>query len=187
MRETISGLGVNYRFTAQARRDRCRGLRANALQAGDRVPDVLLEDARRESVRLYELLRAPRYSLLVVASLNRLVHDRRRLAELVRRVGEHAADAIQLFAVLDVGVPDALGLEAPTLIDVHGEVQRRLGVEHGSVLLIRPDGYVGFHCRLFDVDATMRALRSWVRPAANSGSYPAIPRDVPRQAVRGAR
>jgi 2-polyprenyl-6-methoxyphenol hydroxylase-like FAD-dependent oxidoreductase len=169
LRDAIAGLDIDYRFTDRSKRDRARGLPAHALQAGEHVPDVRLEDAQRRPVRLYDLLHAPRYTLFMSISLRRLVRDRRSLAELVRGVDAWCGDAIQSFVVLDVGVPDALGLEAPALIDVTRDFADRLGAGDASVMLIRPDGYVAFHHRGFDLDTVVGARRSGVGPPPRRG------------------
>lgn len=163
MRRTISGLDIDYRDTTRARRDRSRALGARAVQSGHRIPDVRLENSRREAVRLYEMLRAPAYTVCLVASLAKLVRDRRSLVELVRTVSERCGDAVQIFVVLDTGIPDSMSLGAPPLVDVQREFRNMLGAEHGSVLLFRPDGYVAFHRRGFDVKSIMAALAPWVR------------------------
>jgi hypothetical protein len=80
----LSGVGVNYRFTARSREDRASELPRGAAQAGDRAPDVELWYAWRPSVRVYELLREPGYALFVFASATRLGAAHECLAVLLR-------------------------------------------------------------------------------------------------------
>ncbi|HEX6965369.1 MAG TPA: FAD-dependent monooxygenase [Gemmatimonadaceae bacterium] len=190
MRYTLSGLDIDYRDTVRARRDRTRGLGAHAVQAGDRLPDVRLENARRDAIRLYEVLRAPAYTMCIVASLAKLVRDRRGLLELVRTVNQRCGDAVQIFVVLDTGIPDSMSVGAPPLVDVQREFRTVLGADHGSVLLLRPDGYVAFHRRGFEPKPIMAALASWVSPpvAANgSVSRDALTREPAGAARESAR
>lgn len=53
--------------------------------------------------------------------------------------------------ILDEEVPEALGLgdETSALVDLKRQFQHKLGAKHGSVLLVRPDGYLAFHQRSF--------------------------------------
>ncbi|HEX5438876.1 MAG TPA: FAD-dependent monooxygenase [Gemmatimonadaceae bacterium] len=188
MRRTISGIGISYRFTDQARRDRCRTLRAHAVQAGDRVPDVTIERAGEAPSRLYLLLRDPAYVIFIVARLDALSRDRRRLAELVRFVRDRYGDSgvIRPFVVLDTEVPAALGIEAPIIVDRAREFRDRVGAEHGSVLLVRPDAYVGFHFRGFDRRALARAFRGWVQAPVHPTSAP-LASPAPRHAAHEGR
>jgi hypothetical protein len=64
--------------------------------------------------------------------------------------------------VLDEGVPEAVDAEAQVLIDFKGQFRDKLGAEHGSVLLVRPDGYIAFHRKGFDYRALSGALTPWV-------------------------
>ena len=158
----LSGIGVNYRFTKGAREDRQRGLPAGAIQAGDRVPDLELWDLRRPSVRLYELLREPGYALFVFASATRLGAYRRSLDALVRVVKDtYGGEVVRPYVVLDEGTPEAVEVEAPVLIDFKGQFRGKLGAGHGSVLLVRPDGYVAFHHIGNNLQALSMALSPW--------------------------
>ena len=157
----LSGVGIHYRFTARSREDRSRGLPKGAVRAGDRVPDLELWDARRPYVRLYELLREPNYTLFTFVSATHLRADREVLTNLVRSVNEGYLETVRPRVVLDEGVPEAADVGAPVLVDFKGQFRGKLGVRHGNVLLVRPDGYVAFHRKGFDPKALSVALAPW--------------------------
>ena len=113
--ETLSGLGLDYSFTEQSRRDRKRGLAKHAVQAGDRVPDPVLWGANRPNSRLYELLRRGGYGFLVFATATALGADRDILARLLPRRRRAIRERRIALVVIDEGVPDIIGLEAPIL------------------------------------------------------------------------
>jgi 2-polyprenyl-6-methoxyphenol hydroxylase-like FAD-dependent oxidoreductase len=159
----LSGVGIHYRFTEQSREARSHELPKGAVQAGDRVPDLKLWDARQPSVRLYELLRQPGYTLFAFVPATRLGADRESLVALVRSVSEGYGGAVQPHVVLDEGVPEAVEVKAQVLIDFKGQFRGKLGAEHGSVLLVRPDGYVAFHRKSIDPRALSAVLAPWVR------------------------
>ena len=159
--ENLSGIAIHYRFTERSRKDWRRGLPKGAVQAGDRVSDAELWDARQPSVRLHELLREPGYSLFVFAFARRLGADREPIAAFVRSVIEGYGEAVRPRVVLDEGLPEAADAGAPVLIDFKGQFRDKLGAEHGSVLLVRPDGYVAFHRKGFDPRALSVILASW--------------------------
>ena len=62
----------------------------------------------------------------------------------------------------------AAGTERDVLVDPDGRISRRYGVRRGDVVLIRPDGYVGFVGSLTDTDAITR-YRSAAGCAATGG------------------
>lgn len=158
---TLSGLGVDYSFTEQSRRDRKRGLAKHAVQAGDRVPDPVLWGANQPNSRLYELLRRSAYGFLVFATATALGADRDILARLLHAVEEQYGSVVSPFVVIDEGVPDIIGLEAPIFIDVRGDFERKFGAKHGSVFLTRPDGFVAFRRQGFEVGPILEAFKPW--------------------------
>lgn len=150
----LSGIGIRYRFTARSRKDRGHGLPRGAEQAGDRVPDLELWAVQQPSVRLHELLREPGYALFAFVSVTRLGANRESLANLVHSVSEDYGRAVRTRVVLDEGSTQAVGTDVQALVDFKGQFRGKLGSEHGSVLLVRPDGYVAFHRKGFDFRAS---------------------------------
>ena len=65
------------------------------------------------------------------------------------------------FVVIDEGVPDIIGLEAPIFIDVRGDFERKFGAKHGSVFLTRPDGFIAFRRQGFEVGPILEASKPW--------------------------
>ncbi|MDQ2638237.1 MAG: FAD-dependent monooxygenase [Actinomycetota bacterium] len=143
--EELSGLAVGYRQSARVRSalDAPRGLRA-----GDRVPDVDLWAPQRPVTRLYEVLRDPRYTLLAYATSDRVTQDRAALADLMHRMRDFAT--VRPAVVLDEGVLDQVEDAVDVFVDVTGKFAAKFGAVHGSVLLIRPDGYLALHHVGFD-------------------------------------
>jgi 2-polyprenyl-6-methoxyphenol hydroxylase-like FAD-dependent oxidoreductase len=160
--EGLSGVGIHYRFTGRSREDRSRGLPKGAVRAGDRVPDLELWDVRRPYVRLYELLREPNYTLFASVSATHLRADRKALTNLVRSVKDGYGETVRPRVILDEGVPEAADVGAPVLVDFKGQFRNTLGAGHGSVLLVRPDGYAAFHRKGFDPRTLSVAFAPWV-------------------------
>jgi hypothetical protein len=165
---TLSGLSVDYSFTERSRRDRKRGLPKQAVQAGDRVPDLVLWGANRPNARLYELLRGSGYRFLVFATATALGADRDNLARVLHAVERQYGNIASPLVVIDEGVPDIIGLEAPIFIDVKGDFQRKLGAKHGSVFLTRPDGFAAFRRQGFEVKPILEAFEPWARVATSA-------------------
>lgn len=166
--EDLSNVNVNYRYSTVK-------LGFGALRAGDRVPDLELAtppEAEKPSVRLYELLRDPSYALFVAATPDRMRRDPYAIARLLQAVGDISdGDIVRPHIVLDEEVPEVPGLDpgTPVWVDLKRQFRHKLGAKHGSVLLVRPDGYLAFHRRSFDRDKLAPVLERWVvhRPSTH--------------------
>jgi 2-polyprenyl-6-methoxyphenol hydroxylase-like FAD-dependent oxidoreductase len=157
--EDLSGLAVTYRRSQRAQ-SAPRGPRGG-LRAGDRVPDVDLWTAHHPVLRLYEVLRDPGYTLLAYATSDRVGPDRAAVTRLFDEVRGFAGGRVRPHVVLDEGVLDQIEGAAGVFVDVTGRFAEKLGAVHGSVLLIRPDGYLALHRVGFDAGAVWSVLAEY--------------------------
>ena len=105
---------------------------------------------------------APGYALFVFVSATHLRAYRRLLDSLVQEVNNiYGGEIVRPYVVLDGGTPEAVEAEAPVLIDFKGQFRKKLGAGHGSVLLVRPDGYIAFHYAGHNLRALFAALEPW--------------------------
>ena len=144
----LSGVGIRYTAPPEA----------GAL-AGSRVPDIELRDADFRPVRLYELLRAPSYTLIVYTSPERV---RGRGAELTRLLELAAQDEVSAHVVLDAGLPSQHELKANVLIDYKGELEQKLSAQPGEVFLLRPDAHIAFRVNSLKVEDVETNWRRWI-------------------------
>ena len=174
--ENLSGIGITYRAAERASGNLLLDLRQplgpDARLAGDRIPDVELKQlppvVTRERVassfRLYELLRQPGYALFVIVSADRLRHEREVVIRLLHAVEEAAGTAVHVYLVMEQGSSaEARGIDVSLLVDFKQQFRHKVGTQHGSVLLVRPDGYLAFHRLGFDQNMIVSALRPWVK------------------------
>lgn len=127
-------LDVGYRGSALARDDRNE---TAALRAGDRAPDATGLRTVDGERRLFDLLRGGRFTLL---SFDRTVAMEASPAGLrTLRVVHHPAGA-------------------EDLADTDGHLARAYGASGRTLVLIRPDGYVGLISDAGDVTAVARYL-----------------------------
>jgi 2-polyprenyl-6-methoxyphenol hydroxylase-like FAD-dependent oxidoreductase len=133
--EAISGIAVDYRHSPIVE-DHAVG--APGPHAGDRAPDVEIDDPHGVTKRLYELFAQQRHVLLLVGSG---AASPPGLSELGRRS----------IVVRRITSPEVAGAD---LIDRNGQVAARYG-SAGMAYLIRPDGYVGFRCGLSETPARL--------------------------------
>lgn len=108
------------------------GGRKTRIQSGDRVPDLRLWGPEYGDVRLYELIRGPRWTVLGIGSVT---------AEAVLSLRNRFGTSVRA-EVIGGGVgPNTV--PGVTLQDRHGDSLRLLTRNSGMLLAIRPDGYLG--------------------------------------------
>lgn len=144
--DSLSGVGVRYAAPPDA----------GAL-AGTRVPDIELRDANFRSVRLYKLLRAPCYALMVYTTPERV-----NSAALTRLLALAARGGVAARVVLDAGLPAQHELSADVLTDYKGEFKRKLAAQPGEVFLLRPDAYIAFRADSLNREAVETNWRRWL-------------------------
>jgi 2-polyprenyl-6-methoxyphenol hydroxylase-like FAD-dependent oxidoreductase len=157
----LSGIGIGYGFTDRSREDRTTET-ASGIAPGDRIPNASLWSPGHPGLRLYNLFREPGYLLLACVSFGRLTSDAGLIRDLMSAVAHRYAGAVRAYVILDEGVADEANVGAPVLVDFKGEFRRKLGTEHGSVLLVRPDGYLALHHKGFAPASLPASLARWV-------------------------
>jgi hypothetical protein len=128
--EEVFQLGLNYRSSSLSLQ---KDSPSTLLKAGDRAPDAPLHDHVGNPVRLFEIFRGPRFTLLSLG-----VHDFPGL----NQVCEKFKRILQAYT-MHRG-PSAMSACNNQLIDDQGHFHHTYGGEDGLLFLIRPDGYIGF-------------------------------------------
>jgi hypothetical protein len=148
----LSGVGIRYTASPGA-----------GVLAGARVPDIDLRDTGFSSVRLYELLRVPNYTLIVYTSPEKANAEG---MELTRLLALAAQDGVSVHVVLDAGLPKQHELGANVLIDYKGELEQKLSAQPGEVFLLRPDAYIAFQSNILKVEDVVTNWRHWISSQA---------------------
>jgi hypothetical protein len=136
--EQLSELAINYRSSPIV--EHAGGGR---LRAGDRAPDAELRDTTGQAHRLFEIFRAPSHILLLFLGAR---------AGNVERA-ENVATALQGLPseVIDTyRIGRGEGGHPAELLDLSGNAHSAYDLLNGGVILVRPDGYVGFRDPEFD-------------------------------------
>jgi 2-polyprenyl-6-methoxyphenol hydroxylase-like FAD-dependent oxidoreductase len=141
------------------------GRGTSGLRPGQRVPDGRLVDPESgENHTIFELLRSPRHVALMLGGRAPTSREIGRLAALARRLREDYEDVLDVVLVSTRRWGDWLG---PAFVDPEGARHRAMGVTDASVLVIRPDGYLGFRGGVGE----SAQLRAWLeRGFAGRGS-----------------
>ena len=116
----IHQLDITYRDSPLAVDDRPN---PGQLRAGDRAPDAPLHTYSGTPIRLFGILRGPRWTLLGFGT---------EVTDLARRHGT----SLRAYSVVQPG-------ERGDLVDTHSQAARSYFVARSTYVLIRPDGYIG--------------------------------------------
>jgi 2-polyprenyl-6-methoxyphenol hydroxylase-like FAD-dependent oxidoreductase len=134
-------------------------------RAGDRAPDADLRDGNGKAVRLFELFRDPRHTLLLFLgalggneseTFQREFRD--SLGDLIQfyRITRGFGGTPSVASVLGTGQRPSLQGRSPDtpgdLLDISGNVHSSYHMLTGGFILVRPDGYVAFRCHQFEAE-----------------------------------
>jgi len=112
----VQGLTLNYRAGLLSRDDRAT---PGAVRAGDRAPDAPVTAADGRSIRLFDLFHGPHWTLLGFG----VAVDPTLPGYTVVRSGEPAGER--------------------AVVDTDGHARAGYDVADGTLVLVRPDGYIG--------------------------------------------
>jgi hypothetical protein len=155
-------LSINYRHSplSAERWPRLTG----GLSAGDRLCDAPLTsaaDGRQTS--LFKALLGSRHTLLLLPGS----HEPEAASQLLKI----AADAERAFpgvlsphVILNSGASaqKPVGQDEPAWIDPDGRLHQKLHANDPTLILVRPDGYIGFRCQPADGQELTRFLDSYL-------------------------
>jgi 2-polyprenyl-6-methoxyphenol hydroxylase-like FAD-dependent oxidoreductase len=168
IRQGISEIGINYRHSpivaeqAPSLVGRFAGWLSFHLgpRAGDRAVDAsLTKQADGSTVRLFDLLAAPRHTLLLFSGWRGRSKDSERRQELLEMIGRDFGDQIRLFVIGSESEQHQRSKGAEVLLDPSGDAHRAYGADDEMLYLIRPDGYVGYRGRSPQKDKLLEYLK----------------------------
>lgn len=117
-------IGLNYRGGTLTRHEPTDGL----IQAGDRAPDAPLQDSKGASLRMFDILRGPHFTVLALGGFEP--------PQLDKRFG----DAVRIHSIVEAA-PSAGKARNGALVDIGGHAHKHYG---HAVIVIRPDNYLGY-------------------------------------------
>ncbi|MEV4539829.1 FAD-dependent monooxygenase [Asanoa sp. NPDC049518] len=124
----LRGFALNYRGGLLSADDRAT---PGAVRAGDRAPDAPVDGTGR----LFPLFRGPHWTLLGFGA---------GTADTVAAADERFGAAVHAYTVIAPGDP----ADKHAVVDAEGHARSCYDVTDGTLVLVRPDGYVGLmtHC-----------------------------------------
>ncbi|HEY3751478.1 MAG TPA: FAD-dependent monooxygenase, partial [Pseudonocardiaceae bacterium] len=123
----VHGLALNYRGGPLSRDERTE---PGAIRAGDRAPDAPATTAGGRPVRLFDLFQGPHWTLLAFGTAH---------ARTVAALGDRFGPALHAHTVVRPGEP----ADQHAVVDSDGHVRAGYDAAGGTLMLIRPDGYLG--------------------------------------------
>ena len=106
----------------------------------------------RFELRLFDLLRGPRHTLVLYSNRSDPADDCAQFAQIDRALREQYGETIQTVAVLHADCERTVYEGLAVVVDARGEFAQRYGAEQNACYLIRPDGYLAYRARKADAE-----------------------------------
>lgn len=162
LKNAICELSINYRHSPLSLEDWPK--RGGGLPTGDRMPDAPLSCATSHAATtLFAATRHDGHILLLMPNS----HDQ-QAASKAMKIAEQSQRAfpnlLAVHIVLNAAddpssfIQEAAKLNLPVWLDVEGRLHRQLGAADHTLILVRPDGYIGYRCQPGDGDSLVEYL-----------------------------
>ncbi len=116
-----------------------------ALRAGDRAPNAQVRTPEgAEPQPLFEIFKSERSILLVLAAKLEAAAVERQWGEIEALLSAGYHEMIEAYLVTEQAASGWEQEGSPILYDETGELHQRYEAKQGGLVLIRPDGYIGF-------------------------------------------
>ncbi|WP_437728029.1 FAD-dependent oxidoreductase [Sorangium sp. So ce861] len=142
-------LDITYRGSSLARDARDTPAR---VMPGDRAVDAPCHDAAGAPVRLFDVFRGPHFTLLAFGAAH---------ADTVARANARYGPAVRARAVVRPGEPAG----RLALVDTRGHARAGYDVDGDALVLVRPDGHIGW----LAAPGTLGQLDDHLRPLTAAG------------------
>jgi hypothetical protein len=162
IKNAICELSINYRHSPLSLENWPK--RGGGLPAGDRMPDAPLTCASSgKPTTLFAATRHDGHLLLLLPNS----HDQQaaskilQIAEPSQRTFPNILSSQILLNPGCDAAPFAQTIVAKTprvWFDVEGRLHRQFGASDHTLVLVRPDGYIGFRCQPADADSLVKYL-----------------------------
>lgn len=130
------------------------------LHAGDRAPNALVRLSEvAEPQPFFDLLNSERSILLVLVGQQKASEFEGQWHEIESLLAEGYDRVIEAYLVTEKAPSGSEQVNRQILYDFTGELHRRYEAEQGGVILIRPDGYIGF----WEHSGVPETLRTYVQ------------------------
>jgi 2-polyprenyl-6-methoxyphenol hydroxylase-like FAD-dependent oxidoreductase len=152
--EALSEISIAYPHSPIVRDLRDK---KGALHAGDRAPNALVRASEEaEPQPLFEIFNSTCSILLVLVAWQETTAVEQQWREIEDLLSGGYQEVIEAYLVTEKAASGSEQKARPILHDETGELHQRYDAQQGGLILIRPDGYIGF-CGQFGATEALRA------------------------------
>jgi 2-polyprenyl-6-methoxyphenol hydroxylase-like FAD-dependent oxidoreductase len=148
--ETLQ-LHLNYRGSSLSQDERDS---PGTVRAGDRAPDAPCLDDAGAPIRLFDLFRGPHFTLLAFGASRE---------DIVAQVNAGYGDLVRAYCLIRPGEKGG----GRSIVDCDGRARTAYDIRHDSLVLVRPDGYIGFFADSAPYERLARYFR--LKPSLDRG------------------
>ena len=160
IKNALCELSINYRHSPLSveKWPRLKG----GLAAGERLPDVPLSCAATcRQTTLFAAIRSNRFALLLLPNTpdEHTVSQLLKIAAAAQQVFPNILSAHVVLRAGDASAtqsPSAGASNVPVWLDGEGRLHERLGVSDRALILVQPDGYIGYRCQPADAEGLLK-------------------------------
>jgi hypothetical protein len=174
IKNSLCELTINYRQSPLSGQD--WPTMHGGVAAGDRMPDAPLTSAASgEATTLFTLLHGTKHTLLLLPALAdaQAIDSLRHLAQQVDKAYPNLIASRLILKPTDANPTASVSpgrsgtatarvtvekLQASDWIDTENRLHQKLAASDATLVLIRPDGYIGYRCQPANVDALKKYL-----------------------------
>jgi hypothetical protein len=143
-------LGINYRGSSLARE---KDNSSANVHAGDRAPDAPCSNSCGTSTRLFDAFRGPHFTLLAFGACH---------VAPATEMNQRCGSVVHTHSVLRTDAPTGDATFSDSLFDTEGHAHRAYDAKDGMLVLVRPDGYVGFIANDDSLRGVQAYLDTWL-------------------------
>jgi 2-polyprenyl-6-methoxyphenol hydroxylase-like FAD-dependent oxidoreductase len=185
IRDTLGELSINYRTSPLSVEEWSVGRNASApdhgtvhagdhgtVRAGDRLPDApLVDPASGQRVTLFDSTAGPLHTLILLAGDGSQTSIA-ALRTIAQQVETAFPDILVPLLIVPQGTQAATGSTGTNLrvrIDCEGAVCRQHGAHGAAVVVVRPDGYIGYRGQTAASDRLLAYLEKYLVRGTSAG------------------
>jgi 2-polyprenyl-6-methoxyphenol hydroxylase-like FAD-dependent oxidoreductase len=156
IRDDLFELSINYRHGPLSAQK--WPMLAGGLAAGDRMPDAPLTSANGEPTTLFALLRGIQHTLFLLPASEDAASTP-QLLNIAKEAMSAFPDVLSTHVIQKAGTPvNSADSNLPTWSDAAGRVYAKLHATGQALVLVRPDGYIGYRAQPADGQALLEYL-----------------------------
>ena len=159
---TLAEISIAYDFSPIVHEQKTSNRHQHQLHAGERALDGPVQQAQSGTTQLFEHLHGTQHVLLAFSSNQQPEETSQRWQEITTFLSNSYSDVVESYLV-----SKQAGENQRTLTDLEGKLHERYGFENESgLVLLRPDGYIGFLSHTMELEPLQVYLQGIFLPGS---------------------